>query len=296
MPVGTQPGACLQQVSAPQTLLAPREPPQHPGRARGCSVRGVPWLELGHRLFCAVYVLGMWWIESLKCRAGRRTSSLLSVLGGRSSARCSPPCYVVLPLNWTGLVAVTFLPRGSYYTLSNIWLWNYWGSSCSLTHQTTSVLSLTHELKYRAPFQPFPAYVPLIEACVDVTFRCKLTKHVLNFASFSAGKFRETKAYSLHPQGILLYNFSGSLFFFSFSKSLSLQPLPSGTPFLFLCISSTFHLFAVFQQTKCCLCCWHLLISSSLIGLMTRYLACLDIIAPSAVMDSILSWVIACWD
>lgn len=51
-----------------------------------------------------------------------------------------------------------------------------------------------------------------------------------------------------------------------------------------------------FQQAKCCLCCWHLLISSPLFGLTTRYLACLNIIAPSAVMDSILSWVLACWD
>lgn len=169
--MGTQPAACLQRVLAAQTLLTPQEPPQHPGTTRGCSAQGLPQLEVGQKLFCAVFILGMCWIDSLKGRAGRRTSSLLSLsLVADHQHAAVMLCCISIGLEvqvwfevWWGLMAVKFLPRGSYYTLSNVWLWNSWGSSWSLTHQTTTVLLLTHELKPRGLFQPSPGCVPLIE-------------------------------------------------------------------------------------------------------------------------------------
>lgn len=127
---------------------------------------------------------------------------------------------------------------GSCYTLRNIWLWNYWISSCSVTTQTSNALLLTRELKYTDPLRT-PQCITLTVARVVIAFRCRHTKHMPNFTSCSSDKFREMRVYSLYPQVILLYPFSAASSFSS-PKSPSLQPLPSGTAFLFLCIPTTF--------------------------------------------------------
>lgn len=190
----------------------------------------------------------------------------------------------------------SYIPvTGSCYTLSSIWLWNYWISSFSVTYQTTNVLLLTHELKYIGPSQNPPECITLIIACVDIAFRCKTHKVHVEFCILLLWQIQRDEGIFPPPSGysvVSLQCFSVLLICkISFSAALAIWNSLS-VPLRLI----NFPFICSFQLTECCLCCWCLLTSSSLTGLMTRYLACLNIIVLLAVMDSILSWVIACWD
>lgn len=165
----------------------------------------------------------------------------------------------------------------------------------SVTYQTTNVLLLTHELKYIGPSQNPPECITLIIACVDIAFRCKTHKAHVEFCILLLWQIQRDEAIFPPPSGysvVSLQCFSVLLICkISFSAALAIWNSLS-VP---LCLIN-FPFICSFQLTECCLCCWCLLTSSSLTGLMTRYLACLNIIVLLAVMDSILSWVIACWD
>lgn len=190
----------------------------------------------------------------------------------------------------------SYIPvTGSCYTLSSIWLWNYWISSFSVTYQTTNVLLLTHELKYIGPSQNPPECITLIIACVDIAFRCKTHKVHVEFCILLLWQIQRDEGIFPPPSGysvVSLQCFSVLLICkISFSTALAIWNSLS-VPLRLI----NFPFICSFRLTECCLCRWCLLTSSSLTGLMTRYLACLNIIVLLAVMDSILSWVIACWD
>lgn len=92
---------------------------------------------------------------------------------------------------------------GSCCTLSNIWLWNYWISSCFVTYHTTNALLLTHELKYIGPSQMPPECITLIVSSVGITFRCQTHKAHAEFCILclwqvkrDAGTFPPSPGYS----------------------------------------------------------------------------------------------------
>lgn len=113
-----------------------------PDVGHGCSTSRsscTSWRSVGLLCTCAARAgSGVWAFLCSLCAAdtwevrwaGAQKDELLaaSVCDGSPSACCSQPCLVnSIDLNGTDGYAM-FLSQGSYYTLSDIWLWDYWVS------------------------------------------------------------------------------------------------------------------------------------------------------------------------